>query len=161
MPRLSIVDVALRLSGTTQGLDQARSVIAYRETLALLGLTSGFQWIPGPSTTARRRSTRSARPTDVDVITFCHRPTQATTATAWRQFVELNQPLLDPGRVWAGFGCRSYLVDLDAAPEVVVTHTRFWIDVLTRQRRERNCEFIEAPLSVADDDVAVRLVPWS
>ncbi len=162
LPRVSIVEVARRFTGTTQGRYHVRGLLAYRETLGLLGLTSGFQWLMGPpSPDGGRAARRPAQATDVDVVTFCHRPPHAASDAAWRQFVDFNEPLLDPTRTWAGFGCRSYLVDLDQTPAAVVTHARFWSDVLARQCLERGSELMEAALTMADDEVAARLVPWS
>ena len=162
LPQVSIVDVARRLTESAPGRERVRSLLAYRETLALLGLTSGFQWLMGPPVTGPAWTpSRSDRSTDVDVVTFCHRPLRAASDAAWHRFVDLNQPLLDPNRVWAGFGCRAYFVDLGLAAEAVVTQTRFWFDLLTRQRHELGLELVEAPLGAADDDVAARLVTWS
>lgn len=162
LPRCSIVDVTRRLTDTAPGRERIRSLLAYRETLALLGLTSGFQWLMGPPVAGPAGSpTRSERPTDVDVVTFCRRPSRAAADPAWHRFVDINQPLLDPDRVWAGFGCRAYFVDLGLAPEAVVTQARFWFDVLSRQRYELGLELVEAPLAAAEDDVAAQLVRWS
>ncbi len=162
LPQLSIVDVTRRLTGSLHGRDRVRSLLAYRETLGLLGLTSGFQWLMGPpAASPAREPLRGARRTDVDVVTFCRRPPRASADAAWHRFVDANQPLLDPNRVWTGFGCRAYFVDLGLAPEAVVAHTRFWFDLLTRQRHELGLDLLEAPLGPAEDDVAASLVTWS
>lgn len=161
LPHLSIVEATRRLTGTPQGHDRARSVLAYRQTLALLGLTQGFQWLVGPPVAGRsRRSPPSAHQTDVDVVTFCRRPAGATLDAAWCRFVDANQPLLDPSRVWAGFGCRAYFVDLGQPPEAVVAQARLWFNVLSRQSQEMGLELIEVPLGETDD-AALRMVTWS
>lgn len=157
-----MVEATRRLTGTPKGHDLVRSVVAYRQTLTLLGFIQGFQWLMGPPVTgAARRSSQAAHPTDVDVVTFCRRPARATRDDAWCRFVDVNQPLLDPNRVWAGFGCRAYFVDLGLAPEAVVAQARLWFDVLTRQRHEMGLELVEVPLREADDTVAARMVTWS
>ncbi|MGE3578628.1 MAG: hypothetical protein AB7I25_09220 [Vicinamibacterales bacterium] len=162
LPRATIVEATRRLTGTPHGSDRVRSVLAYRETLALLGLTHGFQWMLVPPAAGPWRSaTVPAHAAHVDVVTFCRRPLRALTDEAWLRFVDVNQPLLDPSRVWAGFGCRAYFVDLGLAPEVVVAQARFWFDVLNGQRAETGLELIEVPLGEADDAIAARMVTWS
>ncbi len=162
LPHLSIVEATRRLTGTPQGNDRIRSVLASRQTLALLGLTHGFQWLMSPAVRGpARRSSHSVHQTDVDIVTFCRRPATATLDGAWCRFVDVNQPLLDPSRVWAGFGCRAYFVDLGLPPEAGVAQARLWFDVLSRQRHEMGLELIEVPLGEADDAVAARMVTWS
>lgn len=162
LPRASIVEATRRLTGTPRGSDRVRSVLAYRETLALLGLKQGFQWLLVPPVAPTGRAAVVAEhQADVDVVTFCRRPARATLDEAWLRFVDVNQPLLDPSRVWAGFGCRAYFVDLGQPPEVVVAQARFWFDALARQRSEGGLDLLEVPLGEHDDALAARMVTWS
>ena len=154
-----MAEATRRLTDTPRGHDRARSVLAYRETLALLGFKQGFQWLLVPA--GGRAATVPEHATDVDVVTFCRRPLSVTTDSAWRAFVDMNQPLLDPNRVWAGFGCRAYFADLGLPPEAVIAQALLWFDVLMRQRGELGLELLEVPLGAADDSAAARMVTWS
>ena len=129
-----------------------RGLLNYRQQLATIGLTDGFQWLSG-SFMEDIETLEKRHPHDVDVVTYCRRPAGAKDPFAWRAFNLANVGLIHPVMVKAAFSCDSYLVDLDLPSEVLVERTRYWFGVYSHRRDGLWKGLLQVPLAVSQDDV--------
>ena len=91
--RTKLTNVAGKLCGSKERREIFRGLLQYRQELAGMGLTNGFQWLSG-SFTEDIELLEARQPRDVDVVTFCHRPAGIHDDMAWKDFTDANRYLL-------------------------------------------------------------------
>jgi hypothetical protein len=150
--RTSLTRIASKLCGSDQRKRILRGFLAYRQALCDIGLQSGIQWLSG-SFMEDIEGLETRHPNDVDVVTFCHRPSALENDDAgWQEFVRANEVLIDPPQVKAAYACDAYFVDLNVEPCAVVSSTRYWFGLFSHRRDGLWKGLLEIPLSVTQDD---------
>src|SRR5438874_2710456 len=81
----TLVRIANKLCTSNERKAIFRGLIQYRQALANIGFTDGFQWLSG-SFLEDIENLETRPPNDVDLVTFCHRPPAATATADWQQF---------------------------------------------------------------------------
>ena len=108
-------------------------LLNYRRILKNSGIIDGFQWIDG-SFTEDVETIKSREPSDIDIITFAHRPKDHVDRDAWEKFVTDNPMLFNPGATKHNFLCDAYYVDLNTHPEYLVKNVSYWYGLFSHQR---------------------------
>jgi hypothetical protein len=122
-----------RFATTRERIDVLTGLLTYRSELAAAGILDGFQWLDGSF--AEDIETLEGRPpADIDVVTFARRPTPVADLTDWTTFFVANKHLFDPNALKARLKCDAYYVDLDQAPNLVVTTTAYWCGLFSHRR---------------------------
>jgi len=126
-------------------------LLRYRQELAAIGLTDGFQWLSG-SFLEDIEALESRPPRDIDVVTFFQRPAQHSTDVLWQAFVAANRNLWVPIQTKATFRCDSHFVDLSFHAPYIVDNTRFWFGLFSHRRDGLWKGLLQVPLSISQDD---------
>jgi hypothetical protein len=147
----SLTRIATKLCGSPARKEIFRGLLAYRQELATIGMDGGFQWLSG-SFMEDIESRESRNPNDIDVVTFCHRPTTAKDDVAWQPFFAANVRLFDARLVKPVFKADAYLVDLDTEPTNVVNQARYWFGLFSHRRDGLWKGLLQVPLVVTQDD---------
>ena len=147
----TLARIAGKLCGSPERKEIFRGLIAYRQQLADIGLSDGFQWLSG-SFMEDIEGLETRHPNDVDVVTFCHRPPGAGDDVAFGAFFAAHRHLLDARLVKPAFKCDSYLVDLNMPPTNVVNQARYWFGLFSHRRGGLWKGMLQIPLSVTQDD---------
>ncbi|MBU2539120.1 MAG: hypothetical protein KKH22_11850 [Proteobacteria bacterium] len=107
--------------------------IEYRLALKQIGIDIGFQWIDG-SFVENIEATKGKNPSDLDIITFAHRPEKFSDNAAWHAFVTENRDLFSPEALKKSFLCDGYHVDLNLPSVTIVNRTSYWFGLFSHQR---------------------------
>ena len=97
-------------------------------------------------------SLETRAPKDVDLVTFCHRPTFASEDILWNSLIDANSQLFEPSLVKSQFNCDAYFVDLNTAPESIVNQSRYWFGLFSHRRGGLWKGLLQIPLAVTQDD---------
>jgi len=128
-----------------------RGLLQYRQQLANLGFTTGFQWLSG-SFMDDIETLETRHPQDVDLVTFYYRPAGIPDDAAWLDFINVNANLLDWQLVKPVYRCDPYFVDLSTAPESLVNQARYWFGLFSHRRTGAWKGLLQVPLPVTQDD---------
>jgi hypothetical protein len=90
----TLARIAGKLCASTQRKEILRGLLRYRQELANLGFTTGFQWLSG-SFMEDIETLETRHPQDVDLVTFYQRPAGIVDDAAWLAFIQTNIALLD------------------------------------------------------------------
>ena len=71
----------------------------------------------------------------------------------WKELVDANHQIFNPRLVKLKFNCDAYFVDLNTAPESVVSLTRYWFGLFSHRRGGLWKGLLQIPLAVTQDDV--------
>jgi hypothetical protein len=107
-----------------------RRLLAYRQALRDIGITTGFQMFDGSFVEDCERL-RARPPDDLDVVTFSHLPVPPHQVAG---FVERNAALFDRDVVKEGYCCDSFFIDLTKDARYVVADTMYWYGLFSHQR---------------------------
>lgn len=147
----TLARIASKLCGSEERKEIFRGLLSYRRQLATIGFTVGFQWLSG-SFIEDIENLETRHPKDVDVVTFCHRPTGSADDADWRAFFMANTKLLAPSLVKPIYKCDAYFVDLNTIPENVVNQARYWFGLFSHRRTGLWKGLLQVPLAVTQDD---------
>lgn len=147
----TLARIAGKLCGSPERKEIFRGLIAYRQQLADIGLSDGFQWLSG-SFMEDIEGLETRHPNDVDLVTFCHRPGGVGDDVAWGEFVAANMHLWNSKLVKPAFKCDPYFVDLNTAPTNVVNQARYWFGLFSHRRGGLWKGMLQVTLSVTQDD---------
>ena len=147
----TLTRIATKMCGSSERKDIFRGLIAYRQQLANLGMSDGFQWLSG-SFMEDIENLETRPPNDIDVVTFFHRPMVATDDVAWKAFVTMNAQQWDRGLVKSMFKCDVFFVDLNTVPSNIVNLTRYWFGLFSHRRGGLWKGLLQIPLNVTMDD---------
>lgn len=107
-----------------------RQLLAYRQALRNVGITTGFQMFDGSFVEDCERL-RSRPPSDIDVVTFSHLPVPAHQIAV---FAQKNAGLFDRDMVKNEYSCDSFFIDLTKDARYVVADTMYWYGLFSHQR---------------------------
>ena len=147
----TLARIAGKLCRSSPRREIFRGLLQYRQELARIGLSDGFQWLCG-SFLEDIEALETRDPRDVDVVTFCHLPAATADDPAWRVFTTANINLLLWQLVKPVFRCDAYFVDLDTAPANVVNQAQYWFGLFSHRRDGLWKGLLQIPLAVAQDD---------
>ncbi len=153
----TLVRIANKLCDSAERKEILCGLLNYRQELAGIGLTDGFQWLSG-SFLEDIETLEKRHPRDVDLITFVHRPVAIADDADWSAFVGANINLLNDQLVKPVFKCDAYFVDLNTTPVNVVNQTRYWFGLFSHRRTGLWKGLIQIPLGVSQDDTDASLV---
>lgn len=155
--RTSIAELATEFAHTPERTEILGGLLDYRERLRQAGFDHGFQWIDG-SFLEDCEEIRGRPPSDIDLVTFAHRPQQHQQPAEWQAFVQANRNLFSRKEVKDAHSCDAFFIDLFLPPETLVSRSRYWFGLLSHQRSTYLWKgLIEVPL-VDDDDGARALL---
>jgi hypothetical protein len=153
----TLTRVAGKLCNSNERKEIFRGLLRYRQELANLGFTDGFQWLSG-SFMEDIETLEKRHPQDVDIVTFCHRPAGIPDDAAWQAFTVANINLLLWHLVKPIYRCDAYFVDLNTAPANVVNQARYWFGLFSHRRTGLWKGLLQVPLSVTQDDADASVV---
>jgi len=93
--RVDLLEVVQKFGITEERREILGGLLAYRNALRSVGISSGFQWIDGSFVEDCER-VRGRPPKDIDIITFSVRPAELAEPKTWRDFVKSRPDLFDP-----------------------------------------------------------------
>lgn len=122
----------------------------YRINLKAFGVTSGYQWIDG-SFVENVEKTRKRPPSDIDLVTFAHRPSHLSNLNDWELALNQRLDLFNPDISKQTYSCDAYFVDLKLPPELIVNRTAYWFGLFSH-RRDNFIWKGMLQISLADDE---------
>jgi hypothetical protein len=129
-----------------------RGFLAFRQTLASLGISDGFQWLNG-SFCEHIEMREQRDPVDLDVVTFFRRPAAFKDDSVFANFVATNKDLFTPAYTKQQFWCDAFFVDLDVEPVSVVSQARYWYGLFSHRRATGEWKgMIELAIAVSQAD---------
>lgn len=157
--RAGLAEFVQRYAESNERKEIMEGLVAYRNALRAVGISSGFQWLDG-SFVEDCEKLRGRPPSDIDIITFAVRPQRFADSSEWREFILSRPDLFDPETTKRQFKCDAYFVDLGIHPVQLVAHTRYWFGLFSHQRDTYLWKgLVEIPFSGDDYDVEVLLNP--
>lgn len=149
--RVSISEIAEEFGSTPQRVAILNGLLDFRQELLRSGIRSGFQWVAG-SFMEDCEGLRGRPPSDVDVVTFAHRPPQYSAQEDWSLFVNSNVSIFSPQAVKKAHCCDAFYVDLMLPAELIVSRARYWFGLFSHQRSTYLWKgILEIPLVDNDD----------
>lgn len=121
------VDVVAALAGSPSRREILNGWLAHRRALHALAIDDGFQWLDGSFV-------EDKEPQDLDIVTFFRRPATATTTGLLMALASNNPAVFSRASVKNAFRLDAMFVDMDARPETVVDHTRYWLGLFSHRR---------------------------
>ena len=107
-----------------------RRLLAYRQALRAVGITTGFQMFDGSFIEDCERL-HSRPPSDLDVVTFSHLPVPPHQVA---EFAQQHAALFDRDAVKEAYSCDSFFVDLTKDARYIVADTMYWYGLFSHQR---------------------------
>jgi len=147
----SLVKIANSFCSTADRCTIFNGLLQYRQALAGIGLTSGFQWLSG-SFLEDIETLENRPPRDVDVVTFCQRPAPHAADPQWQAFVNANRNLWVPAQTKAAYRCDAHFVDLSFHAPYIVDNTRSWFGLFSHRRNGIWKGMLQVPLAISQDD---------
>lgn len=150
----SMSNFVQRFGTSPERIDILRKLLAYRESLRGIGITTGFQMFDGSFIEDCERL-RKRPPSDMDVVTFSHLPVPPHQV---KDFIENNIGLFDPNSVKATYRCDSFFVDLTRDARYVVAETMYWYGLFSHQRDTFMWKgLVKVPLMSDDNQALITL----
>ena len=106
-----------------------KGYLAFRDKMNVLGIVTGFQWLDG-SFMENIESSEHRAPNDLDLITFYTGLTKDIEIRIFNTFMEFVDPLLSK----TNYKLDHYPIDYGWKGEVVIEHTRYWLQLFTHNR---------------------------
>jgi hypothetical protein len=147
----SCVEVVEALGDTPHRRSILRGWITHRRQLRAIGIERGFQWLDGSFVEKKI-------PSDLDIVTFFHRPVSAMDNASFAALFLANGNLLRRHLVKASFNLDSFLVDFNGSPEGIVNQTRYLLGLFSHRRGD---SLWKGMLQVPLDDVADEADAWT
>ncbi len=142
---VDMVQLARRFQFSEERKKILRGFLAFRKTLASLGLKRGFQWVDGSFVEDRE-------PADLDLVNFIY-PSETGKEVAQMEKTFDEHQLLSPHSV-PRYCCDSFFVDLDRAQiEKVVKNAVYWYGLFSHQRHTTDWKgMVQVPLFSPQED---------
>ncbi|WP_422110402.1 DUF6932 family protein [Burkholderia multivorans] len=152
----SFSEYALAFGYSEPRISILRGLHTYRSELRAQGF-AGFQWFDG-SFSEQVELSRGRPPGDIDVVTFCYRPSHLLDNGAFRAWAVANQSLLHPKELKSRLKCEAFFIDMHKPPHILVNDVRYWTGLFSHQRNTSLWKgMVQVPLQ-SDDDDAVALL---
>lgn len=126
----SMVELVTMYATSPERIEILRGLLAYREKLRQMNITSGFQLIDG-SFVENCEALRGRPPSDIDIVTFAHvglPPAQVAV------LIQNNLDIFHSAQSKAAYKCDAYFVNLDNSPQLVVSDAFYWFGLFSHQR---------------------------
>jgi hypothetical protein len=148
------VELCGRFNTSPERVAILRGFLSFREQLRGAGMTAGFQWLDGSFLEDIER-TEGRAPRDLDVVTFYLPPTMTFNTMV----AALRPDLTDRVAVKRAFLLDHFFVDMQAHPESVVEHARYWTHLFSHRRDKLWKGMLRLELNtVADDSNALKIL---
>jgi hypothetical protein len=145
--RVTLLDVVMRFSMSSDRCRVLAGLLGYRNALHNIGICKGFQWLDGSFLEDVETLERRA-PRDVDVVTFMHTPTNFAPS-------ETDLAVLDHDNAKNRFQVDAYIVELDQVPpEQLVSYSAYWYSMWSHRRNQAWKGFLQIDLVATDDEQA-------
>ena len=131
--KVSLIDFVEKFCTSAKRHEILTGFIEYRITLKQIGIDNGFQWVDG-SFVENVENTKGRDPSDLDLITFAHRPTPYINNSDWQNFINANLGLFSPAAVKNSYHCDAYYIDLNLPSVTIVNRTSYWFGLFSHQR---------------------------
>jgi len=120
----------------------------HRSALRDLGFDAGFQWLDGSFLEEKE-------PNDLDIVSFFYYPTALSTEIQKISFWNSHLDVFDRQRVRASFLLDAFFIELEGAPETLVSLSRYYLQLFSHQRESYLWKgMVQVPLGNANDDAA-------
>lgn len=147
---VSLTDLVLRFSNTTERNKILDGFLKFRSALHETGFIQGFQWVDG-SFLENIEMIEKRPPFDIDVVTFFHLPKGQTQQT----LVDTAPRLFNPDHNKEDFHVDAYFVQLNVnKPEPLVGQSAYWNSLWSHRRNEQWKGYLQIDLSNTNDEVA-------
>jgi hypothetical protein len=148
-----VVDLATRFGTSRHRLAVLQGFLDHRAALNGLGFVNGFQWCNGSFVEDKEP------PSDMDVVTFFHRPSNALATPQLAQIQQQNSDLFNPTLTKTRYHCDMYYVDFSLAPAQLAARTHYWFGLFTHRRLTAEWKgLVQVPLYSPNDDAAARIL---
>lgn len=127
-------ELVARLGDTAQRCALLKGLFAYRQALAALGFSEGFQWLDG-SFVEDVEAHEQRAPNDIDVVTFATTPSGRDAAQVL-VLAQAHPDIFEPAQTKRRFGCDAYLVRLDGSPMRLVSRAAYYQGLFSHRRSD-------------------------
>lgn len=157
-PYRSSLRTFIDLMGTSSArLNIVEGLLAFRQEIHKLGITSGFQWLNG-SFSENIESTEGRDPRDIDVVTFFQLPSGEDQAS----IVKRNPQLFDPDFVKRTYRVDGYWEVLGVPLESrSVQRVSYWYSLWSHRRDGMWKGFVQVDLNSIEDASAMQALGQS
>jgi hypothetical protein len=143
---VTALEVVSALGTTPHRRSILRRWIEHRTQLRAVAVDRGFQWLDGSFV-------EDKVPSDLDLITYFHRPANAQDSAQLNTFLHINAHLFRRGPVKAAFNLDAFFVDLNSQPEQIVSYSRYLLGLFSHRRGDSLWKgMLEVRLEDALDD---------
>jgi hypothetical protein len=149
---VTAIDVVGHL-GTTPGRQEIlRGWLEHRAAMRAIGIVKGFQWLNGSFV-------EDKDPNDLDLVIFTQRPASDHGSwPGWRRLAELHPNVFHRDTVKADSKLDVFFVQLDGNPEVLVSRSRYWLQLFSHQRVSARWKgMLQVTLASPDDAARAQL----
>jgi hypothetical protein len=147
----TLVRIASTLCKSKERKGIIQGLLQYRQKLASIGFTAGFQWLSG-SFMEDIETLEKRPPNDIDVVTFTRMPAAIKVPADWIAFKTANLSVLDSQQAKAAYKCDAYFVNLTNPPQFTVEQTRYWFGLYSHRRNGLWKGMLQIPLPITQDD---------
>jgi hypothetical protein len=150
---VTAVEVVSTLGTSPKRKEILSKWIAHRMALRAIGFQRGFQWLDGSFVETKE-------PSDLDVVTFLHRPASAANPAALTALINANTHIFDRAQAKSNYMLDAFFVDLNGSPETIVSVSRYYLGLFSHRRLDDLWKgMLQVRLEhVTDDAAAVRLL---
>ncbi len=145
---VSLIDIVMRFSTTTERRSVLTGFLNYRAALHGFGLTEGFQWLDG-SFFEDIEAIEQRAPHDMDVVSFYDTPDNFTITDEQAQ-------LFDQAAAKVRFRVDAYVVELNkVTPRELVFWSAYWYSMWSHRRNQVWKGFLKVELAPTEDAQAL------
>jgi hypothetical protein len=138
-------EVVRRFCTTAQRRQILEGWLDHRDALRGIGIASGFQWLDGSFLEEKE-------PNDLDIVCFLRLPNEVKSDDEKLALWNEHLALFDRSAVKGAYSLDSFFLDLNGSPEVLVTLSRYYLQLFSHQRITFLWKgMIQVPLEDAND----------
>lgn len=143
----TILELCGRFNSSPVRVEILRGFLTFRQRLRTAGFVAGFQWLDGSFLEDIER-TEGRAPRDLDVVTFYMPPGMAFN----QQVFNSQRDLFDRAAVKVAYHLDHFFVDMQAHPEAVIEHSRYWTHLFSHRRDKLWKGMLRLELNTPVDD---------
>ena len=147
--RVSLKDLILRFSWTSERCAILDGYLRHREALHTLGLRTGFQWVDG-SFLEEIENIEARSPNDVDVVTFFELPADVQENALIASYL----PVFKAPVAKSQYHVDAHFVNLKLPSGLLVRRSAYWYSVWSHRRTWAWKGYLEVDLSPTEDAAA-------
>ncbi len=142
---VSLKELVVRFATSPERVAVLRGLLAYRASLHLLGMRSGFQWLDG-SFLENVEALEGRPPADVDVVTFLEGDAPEEDVP------EADSDVLDHATAKARYHVDAYFLELEQLdPRALTKWVAYWYSMWSHRRNQAWKGFLEVELAPHED----------